>query len=64
MINLGIVLIALDILAIYIVLVGSMARTGIMFLVSGIFLIVFGIYLERKRRGLLRRLSTSQPGEP
>ena len=36
-----------------------MARTGVMFLVSGIFLIAFGIYLEKKRRVLLQQLKTS-----
>ncbi len=45
MVNLGVVFIALDILAAYCDLFGSMARTGVMFLISGIFLIVFGVYL-------------------
>ena len=63
LVNLGVVFIALDILAAYLDLFGSMARTGVMFLISGIFLIVFGVYLEKKRRRLMKRLKTSNPME-
>ena len=56
MINSGVVFIALDIFAMYFVLFGSMARTGVMFLLSGIFLIAFGIYLEKKRRSLMKQI--------
>ncbi len=59
LVNLGVAFIALDILAAYIDLFGSMARTGLMFLVSGVFLIVFGVYLEKKRRKLMRQLKTA-----
>jgi uncharacterized membrane protein len=59
LVNLGIVFIALDILAAYGDLLGSMARTGVMFLISGIFLIVFGVYLEKKRRKLMQQIKTS-----
>jgi uncharacterized membrane protein len=59
MVNLGIAFIALDIIATYIRLIGSMARTGLMFLISGVFLIVFGIYLEKKRRRLMARIKSS-----
>lgn len=59
MVNLGIAFIALDIIATYIRLIGSMARTGLMFLISGVFLIVFGIYLEKKRRRLMAQIKTS-----
>ena len=55
-----------DIFAAYCDLFGSMARTGVMFLISGIFLIVFGVYLEKKRRGLMKQIK-AQPvkeGEP
>ena len=54
--NLGVVFIALDILAAYFSLFGSMARTGLMFLLSGIFMIVFGVYLEKKRRKLMKQI--------
>jgi len=63
LVNLGIVFIALDILSAYLGLFGSMARTGVMFLVSGIFLIVFGVYLEKKRRKLMRQIKNSTPPE-
>jgi uncharacterized membrane protein len=56
MVNLGVAFIALIIIATYVNLVGSMARTGLMFLVGGVFLIVFGIYLEKKRRSLMRQM--------
>ena len=59
LVNLGVVFVALDIIAAYCDLLGSMARTGIMFLVSGIFLIVFGVYLEKKRRKLMQQIKLS-----
>jgi uncharacterized membrane protein len=57
MVNLGVAFIALHILSVYINLFGSMARTGVMFLLSGVFLIVFGIFLEKRRRALLQQIS-------
>ena len=62
LVNLGVVFIALDILAAYFDLFGSMARTGLMFLISGIFLIVFGVYLEKKRRGLMKQIKSPTTG--
>ncbi len=56
MINLGVVFIAFNIIATYFVLFGSMGRTGWMFLISGVFLILFGIYLEKKRRALMKQI--------
>jgi hypothetical membrane protein len=56
LVNLGVVFIALDILAAYCDLFGSMGRTGVMFLISGVFLIVFGVYLEKKRRSLMKKI--------
>ena len=58
LVNTGVVFIALDIFAAYLGLFGSMARTGLMFLISGIFLIVFSVYLEKKRRMLLQQIKT------
>ena len=63
LVNLGVVFIALDIIAAYCDLFGSMARTGVMFLVSGIFLIVFGVYLEKKRRTLMKQIKSQTTGE-
>jgi uncharacterized membrane protein len=62
LVNLGVVFIALDILAAYCDLFGSMARTGVMFLISGIFLIVFGVYLEKKRRTLMKQIKSQTTG--
>ena len=56
MVNLGVAFIALIIIAIFINLFGSMARTGLMFLGGGVFLILFGTYLEKKRRALMRQM--------
>jgi uncharacterized membrane protein len=58
LVNLGITFIALDIVAAYCSLFGSMARTGVTFLISGIFLIVFGVYLEKKRRTLMKQIKS------
>lgn len=55
-VNGGMLLIALVILATYITLVASMTRTGLVFVVSGVFLIGFAVYLERRRRELLARM--------
>jgi len=63
LVNLGIVFIGLDMLAAYFDLFGSMARTGVMFLISGAFLIVFGVYLEKKRRRLMKQIKSSTPQE-
>ncbi|MGO9480028.1 MAG: DUF2157 domain-containing protein [Limisphaerales bacterium] len=62
LVNLGIVFVALDIIAAYCDLFGSMARTGVMFLISGIFLIVFGVYLEKKRRTLMKQIKSQTTG--
>jgi uncharacterized membrane protein len=59
LVNLGIAFIALDIVAAYIGLFGTMSRTGLMFVVSGVFLILFGIYMEKKRRSLMKRIQAA-----
>jgi uncharacterized membrane protein len=66
LVNLGVVFIALDFIAIYLGLFGSMAFTGLMFIVSGVFLIVFGVYLEKKRRKLMKQIKARpvQGGQP
>jgi uncharacterized membrane protein len=56
LINLAVAAIALDLIATYISLFGTMTETGLMFLIGGIFLIGLGYYLEKKRRTLLRRM--------
>ena len=63
LVNLGIGFVALDIIAAYCDLLGSMARTGMMFVVSGVFLILFGVYLEKKRRNLMRQIKSAKPQE-
>lgn len=60
LVNAGVVFIALDIIAAYLGLFGTMARTGLMFVVSGVFLILFGVYLEKKRRGLMQQIKAAK----
>jgi uncharacterized membrane protein len=62
LVNLGVVFVALDMIAAYIGLFGTMARTGLMFVVSGVFLIVFGVYLEKKRRKFMKQIKTARAG--
>ena len=63
LVNLGVAFVALDIIAAYFSLFGTMARTGLMFLISGVFLIIFGAYLEKKRRKLMKQIKSSTPTE-
>ena len=60
-VNLGMAFIALVIMAAYLHLFGSKARTGLMFVISGVFLIGFGIYLDKKRRALVRQIRAASP---
>ena len=60
-VNLAVTMMALILLAAYVDLFGSMATTGWMFLLSGVFLLGFGIYLERKRRKLIARIRPDAP---
>lgn len=55
-INLGVVFVALNIVARYIDLFGSMLDGGIFFVVTGAIVLGLGIYLERKRRTFVHRL--------
>jgi len=64
LVNLGVTFIGLDIIATYIGLFGSMAFTGMMFIVSGIFLIFFAMFLEKKRRILMRQIKTGAEVQP
>jgi uncharacterized membrane protein len=61
MVNLAVTMLALLFLAAYVNLFGSMATTGWMFLLAGVFLVAFGIYLERKRRNLIARIRAGGP---
>jgi uncharacterized membrane protein len=62
LVNLGVAFIGLDIISAYFGLFGTMARTGLMFVVSGVFLILFGVYLEQKRRKLMRQIKSPTTG--
>lgn len=57
LVNLAMVFIGLHIVTAYFQLFGSMQTTGMMFVVTGLFLIGLAVYLERKRRSLMRRMA-------
>ena len=59
LVNLGVVFIGLDMISAYFGLFGTMALTGAMFVVTGVFLILFGVFLERKRRNFMRQIKTT-----
>ena len=63
LVNLGIAFIGLDMISAYFGLFGTMATTGLMFVVSGVFLILFGVYLEKKRRSLMVQIKTFKTAE-
>jgi ABC-type phosphate transport system permease subunit len=58
LVNIGVSFIGLDLITSYFGLFGTMALTGLMFVVSGIFLILFGVYLEKKRRKFIQQIKT------
>jgi uncharacterized membrane protein len=64
LVNLGVAFIALDIIATYIGLFGSMAFTGMMFVISGVFLILFAVFLEKKRRALMQQIKANKEIQP
>jgi uncharacterized membrane protein len=63
MVNLGVVFIGLDMISAYFGLFGTMALTGAMFVVTGVFLILFGVFLEKKRRNLMRQIKSTPIAE-
>jgi len=63
LVNLGVVFIGLDMISAYFGLFGTMALTGAMFVVTGVFLILFGVFLEKKRRNFMRQIKTTPIAE-
>jgi hypothetical protein len=55
-INLGLSLLTLDVVIAYLRLFGTMAVTGAMFIVSGVGLILLGVFIEKRRRALILKL--------
>jgi uncharacterized membrane protein len=62
LVNLGVAFIGLDIISAYFGLFGTMAVTGLMFVVSGVFLILFGVSMEKKRRSLMQQIKSPTTG--
>jgi uncharacterized membrane protein len=56
LVNLAMVFIGLHLITAYFQLFGSQQTTGIMFVVTGLVLIGLAVYLERKRRSLMKRM--------
>ncbi len=64
-VNLGIGFIALNLLTRYFDLFGTMLQGGLFFILSGALVLALGIFLERKRRALLRELrARNTEGKP
>ncbi|MDR3458146.1 MAG: DUF2157 domain-containing protein [Verrucomicrobiae bacterium] len=59
LVNVGVTFIGLDMISAYFGLFGTMALTGAMFVVIGVFLILFGVFLEKKRRKFIRQIKTT-----
>jgi len=58
-VNLAIVAIAVQVMAAFFQLFGSMADTGMIFVSTGLLLILLGWYLERQRRSLVRNMRSA-----
>lgn len=63
-INLGVVFVAVQLLVAYFQLFGSMMDTGLIFITTGLLLLVLGWVLERKRRSLIRSLDETVGTNP
>lgn len=64
LVNLAMVFIGLHVITAYFQLFGSMQTTGMMFVVTGLFLIGLAVYLERKRRSLMKRMAEPETALP
>jgi uncharacterized membrane protein len=62
LVNVAMAFIGLHVITAYFQLFGSMENTGMLFVMTGAVLIGLAIYLERKRRAILKRMSG--PAEP
>lgn len=58
LVNLAVAIAGLVIISTYFGLFGTMAVTGAMFVMTGVFLIVFGVLLEKKRRKLMAQIKS------
>ena len=61
LINLAMTFLALHIVTAYFQLFGTMGTTGLMFIVTGLFLITMAFVLEKRRRALIRRMNSTPP---
>ncbi len=64
LVNVAMVFIGLHVITAYFQLFGSMENTGMLFVTTGAVLIGLAIYLERKRRAMLKRMSAPPQPDP
>jgi UDP-N-acetylmuramyl pentapeptide phosphotransferase/UDP-N-acetylglucosamine-1-phosphate transferase len=64
MVNHGILLLAAVLVSTYLGLIGSMANTGTLFVLSGVLLLGLGGFLERRRRTLLHLIRLNPLSHP
>jgi uncharacterized membrane protein len=64
LVNVAMAFIGLHVITAYFQLFGSMENTGMLFVMTGAVLIGLAIYLERKRRAMLKRMSAPPQPDP
>ena len=64
LVNVAMAFIGLHVITAYFQLFGSMENTGMLFVTTGAVLIGLAIYLERKRRAMLKRMSAPPQPDP
>jgi uncharacterized membrane protein len=64
LVNVAMAFIGLHVITAYFQLFGSMENTGMLFVMTGAVLIGLAIYLERKRRAMLKRMSAPPQQDP
>ena len=64
LVNVAMAFIGLHVITAYFQLFGSMENTGMLFVTTGAVLIGLAIYLERKRRAMLKRMSGPPQPDP
>jgi hypothetical protein len=59
LVNVAMTFLALHVVTAYFQLFGTMGTTGLMFIVTGLFLVGLAFFLERKRRAVLKRMAST-----
>ncbi len=64
LVNVAMTFLALHVVTAYFQLFGTMGTTGLMFIVTGLFLVGMAFFLERKRRALIKGMKAMPPTFP